>query len=269
MSQPKERTLDRPAARSIITAFVLSALLSVGACSSDDSDGGTTNTAADTDGTPPTTGGQPPTTSTTPRANTLTTTPRTTQPVLPSAPESTSTPIPPTRPPPPANADSMIAALTEVFHPDGSTIPTRPAVDSAAATCIAQELMTTLGMETLTALNLTGRPWHTLEQGLIGRFTLDEATTTVATFRSCTTDWELLLLGSVTQGTELLRPDTLRCVASDLPDDITAALFVHELVRPDLRPTSDPIPPAIPLEELSARFDACLAPDETGLLDWN
>ena len=160
---------------------------------------------------------------------------------------------------------SLLAAIV------ASLTATEPSpVTSDEAQCIGERLIGDLGREHLIELGFGLAPWHLLGIALYGGPAWDEPTARrfVTTFRDCSATWELLMISSVTGGADAISPDSLRCTADALDDDVAESMFVMELDRPYDDQSSGT--PGLPhLEPLLAAFDRCLTPVELDQLDFN
>jgi hypothetical protein len=144
--------------------------------------------------------------------------------------------------------------------------PWRPSVTDDDADCIGAGLVSALGAARVREARLHNASWHTLGIALFANFDRAEAEQIVDVFSSCSDTWELLMITSTTQGTELIGDESARCTADKLPDDVARAIFVTDLDRAyDEQPTPD----LSHLDPLIAAMEQCLTPDELDRLDWN
>jgi hypothetical protein len=168
---------------------------------------------------------------------------------------------------------SLAAAIAESFYtdevpalPDGTASTWRPVVTASDAACIADGLIDTFGRQRLQELGFATGPWHLLGYALgLGPFDRFDAERIVDTFRSCASTWELLMILSATQGTDLISDESAACVSDAMPDDEARELFITELDRPYDDGDGD----LSHLERLAGYYEECLTPEELARLDWN
>ena len=100
------------------------------------------------------------------------------------------------------------------------------------AQCISDGLIGSLGVERIRELRVLQYPFGLLGYGLTMQIELDDAQSMVETLRRCSPDWELLMITTITQGTEFMSEESARCVAIALDDEVSQWTFVLELVPP-------------------------------------
>ena len=178
----------------------------------------------------------------------------------------------------PRDDDALTSPVTETFCAsfvyklaDGTTRAAPAALSSKSeATCIASGLIRELGADRVRELGLGLYGWNLLGFGLLnhGSIQLPEAQKIVGTFEKCSKDWELLMIKSVTQGTDKITDPSARCTSKELADNDARAIFAGELDRAyDEDPNAVPFGKAV--QPLVAAMEKCLKPDELNELDWN
>ena len=137
------------------------------------------------------------------------------------------------------------------------------------AQCISDGLIGSLGVERIRELRVLQYPFGPLGYGLTMQIELDDAQSMVETLRRCSPDWELLMITTITQGTEFMSEESARCVAIALDDEVSQWTFVLELVPPyDDEPT--PTGPDLShLDPVISSFQACFSDQELNAIDFD
>jgi hypothetical protein len=127
-----------------------------------------------------------------------------------------------------------------------------------------------LGADRVRQLGLGLSSWSLLGFGLSNHASIQrpEADTIVDTFEKCSKNWELLMIKSVTQGTDKISDTSARCASQQLDDSDARNIFAGDIDR-----AYDEDPNAVPFAEavkpLIAAMEKCLKPDELAEIDWN
>jgi hypothetical protein len=178
----------------------------------------------------------------------------------------------------PPEPDVLTDALALSFCADftmtgggGAPVTWGAVVASEDATCIARELVGRLGEPEVRALGFTRGPWDLLTFALSNPAIDRTAAEQVAdSFRTCSDDWKLLLITSVTAGAREISDASAACVSTRLDDAAAREVLVSEIDRAyddPSQPDATPYPQNV--EPLVAAMDACLEPAELDALDWN
>jgi len=187
----------------------------------------------------------------------------------------TGTAAPPTLP---AGDDELTAAVADTFCAtfvvklsNGTTRTASPVITSRTdARCIATSLLRSLGADRVRQLGFGRYAWSLLGFGLSNHASIQraEAETNVAIFERCSKSWKLLMIKSITEGTDKISDASARCTSSRLSDRDARTIFAGELDRAyDEGPGADPFGDAV--EPLIKAMEKCLQPDELDRLDWN
>ena len=174
----------------------------------------------------------------------------------------------------PVDDNDLVRTITRAFYgddvvdPDGRVV-WKNRVSETEATCIANQLVETVGADRLRELRFGAFPFTLLSYGSLLPVELDEATVIAGVLRSCSPTWELLMITSATSGTDRISDESATCVQTTLDDDVAAEIFAIELARPyDDAPTAGG-PDLSHLEPMIAAFDECLTPQELNAISWN
>jgi hypothetical protein len=182
---------------------------------------------------------------------------------------------PPTLPP---DDDALVAAVADAFCstfvyklPDGKTSTAPPALSSRGeAACIGSRLVRELGADRVRQLGLGTNGWGLLGFGLSNHRSIDrpEAEKIVDTFQGCSKSWKLLMIKSITQGTDKISDASARCTSERLADSDARAIFAGELDRAyDEQAAAEPFFESV--KPLMTAMEHCLKPDELEGLDWD
>lgn len=175
----------------------------------------------------------------------------------------------------PADDADLTDVLAGAFHTDepftteGGIARWTSWVSKSEALCISEGLIDALGGDRLRELRVGVFPWSLLGYGLVLPIELDDAQRMVETFRACSPDWELLMITTLTSGTEIMSERSARCVQLALDDDIAEEIFVIELARPyDDEPTAAG-PDLSHLESAIGILEECLTDQELNAIDFD
>jgi hypothetical protein len=174
----------------------------------------------------------------------------------------------------PASDDQLAATIARAFYADEISDPEgrvvwRPWVTESDATCIGNEIVASLGADRVRELHFGVFPFTLLGYGLSLPIEIDDATVIAEALRGCSTDWELLMITSVTQGTDQMSEASARCAQSALDDDLSEEIFATELARPYDDQPSTSGPDLSHLGPLAAAFEECLTAQELNAIDWS
>jgi hypothetical protein len=175
----------------------------------------------------------------------------------------------------PADDADLTDVVAGTFHTDepftteGGITRWTSWVTESEARCISEGLVETLGADRLRELRVGVFPWSLLGYGLGLPIELDDAQRMVEIFRECSPDWELLMITTVTSGTEIMSEKSARCVQLALDDEIAEEIFVIELARPyDDEPTAAG-PDLSHLESVIGILEECLTDQELNAIDFD
>ncbi len=159
----------------------------------------------------------------------------------------------------------IVESFTTVLDIPGEGDGVGAILDGEEAGCVADGVVSALGIERTRELGFGAFPWHTLGYAMSFPYETPDAATIVDVFRRCSPNWPLLLITTFTQGAEQMSRESAECVAEQFDPARLADIFVREIARDDM---NDPQPePPDYLPEAAAALEACLTPREMGAID--
>jgi hypothetical protein len=145
----------------------------------------------------------------------------------------------------------------------------RPWMSDADAQCISDGLIDALGVDRIREFPVMQYPFRLLGYGLSYQIGSNDAQSMVEVFRRCSADWELLMITTITSGTEFIGEESARCVALALDDGVSEQIFVLELDRPYDDAPSPAGPDLSHLEPMMASLEECLTDQELNAIDFD